>query len=282
MLPDVAFRYHDPPWTQHLLLVALVAAGFGLLWVPGFADAWAWLVLDVGDRWLITGGLMVLHTAIYWPVCLLFHWVDTTDTPAFVARHRIQPDKRKHPDLPTTLKVLVRNQFVILLLLGFGELLIRVRGWTAEVALPSAPRLALELVALGIISQVVFYVSHRFLHRKWWMRHVHRVHHEFRATTAWASEYAHPFEFVVGNFFALTVGPLILAPHLASMYLFTVLALTTILVHHSGYALPWASWAVPHDWHHYRFKELFGTTGLLDRLLGTDAEYRTLDDGDVR
>lgn len=280
----MAFRYADPPWTQHLLLGAMLALAFGLGSTEAAATAWAGLVGAFGDRWLLTGGLLVLHTAFFWPVCFAFHVVDTTDRPHFIAKHRIQQEKRKHPDLPTTVKVLLRNQFLLLppLLFLFGELLIALHGWTAEPVLPSAGRLALELVALGIVSQVVFYATHRFLHRKWWMRHVHRVHHEFRATTAFASEYAHPVEFAVGNVLTLTLGPLIFAPHLATMYLFSVLALTTILVHHSGYALPWAPWSVPHDWHHYRFKELFGTTGLIDRLLGTDAEYRTLEDGDVR
>jgi len=280
----MAFRYQDAPWSQHLLVGVMVLVGFGVGATDGFAAVWAALVSRVGERWLLAGGLLLLHTLVFWPLCLLFHRVDQTDRPQFIAKHRIQQEKRKHPDLATTLKVLVLNQFLILppLLLVFGEILIRVRGWSVEATLPSAPRFALELLGLGVMSQAVFYIGHRFLHRKWWMKRVHRVHHEFRASTAWASEYAHPFEFVVGNFLALTLGPLILAPHLASMYLFTVLAVITIIVHHSGYALPWAPWSVPHDWHHYRTKELFGSTGLLDRLLGTAPEFRTLKDGDVR
>ncbi len=279
----MSFRYRSRPVTHNALVAGLVLAAVGAGSTEPAAAAWSALVRSVPERALLTGGLMVLHTAIFWPVCLAFHYVDTHDRPAWIARHRIQPDKRKHPDLPTTVRVLLRNQFLILpvLLFGFGEVLLAM-GWRAEAELPTLPRLALELVALGVCSQVVFYAGHRFLHRKWWMRHVHRVHHEFRATTAFASEYAHPFEFVVGNFLALVAGPLIFHPHLATMYLFTVLALVTILVHHSGYALPWAPWSVPHDWHHYRFNELFGTTGFLDRLLGTDAEFRTLRDGEVR
>ena len=59
-------------------------------------------------------------------------------------------------------------------------------------------------------------------------------------------------------------------------------ALLNILVHHSGYALPWAPWSMPHDWHHYRVKELFGTTGFIDRMLGTSPEFETLEDGELR
>jgi sterol desaturase/sphingolipid hydroxylase (fatty acid hydroxylase superfamily) len=80
----------------------------------------------------------------------------------------------------------------------------------------------------------------------------------------------------------LAVGVLIFLPSAPAIGLFTVLALSTIIVHHSGYALPWAPYAAPHDWHHYRYVEMFGTTGLLDRLLGTSSEFVALKDGDER
>ena len=50
---------------------------------------------------------------------------------------------------------------------------------------------------------------------------------------------------------------------------------------HTGFAVPWLSWAVHHDWHHYKYTEAFGTYGVLDRLLGTDPEFRQLEDGEV-
>lgn len=278
----MAFRFRREPWTSNLLIAALIACAFAVGATDAFAELWARLVGSLSDRVLLAGGLMVLHTVLFWPIALAFHAVDSTDRPAWIARHRTQKTGRKHPDLPTTLKVLLRNQFLILplLLVSFTELILAL-GWTAEPELPTAWRLAGEVLFVGVSGQIVFYAAHRFLHRKWWMKRVHRIHHEFRSTTAFASEYAHPFEFVVGNFGALAAGPLLIQPHLASIYLYSTLALVTILVHHSGYALPWAPWSIPHDWHHYRFKEIFGTTGLIDRLLGTDAEFRTLEEGDI-
>ena len=70
---------------------------------------------------------------------------------------------------------------------------------------------------------------------------------------------------------------MLIGPHLATIYVFALVSVLTILVHHSGYALPWAPYSLPHDWHHYRVKELFGTTGFIDRLLGTDQEFRNLE-----
>lgn len=279
----MAWNYTREPPTQHLLVGSMVVGIFAIGSTAMAANLWAAWVGAVSDRVALTGGLMLLHTAVFWPVCLAFHVVDTTDRPQFIARYRIQTSKRKHPPLGKTIRLLLLNQFFFLplLLLAFGETLFW-RGWRPDPVLPTAGRLAFELVFQAVISVGVFYGTHWFLHRKWWMRHVHRVHHEFRTTTALASEYAHPVEFAIGNFLTMVGGALILAPHLVSMYLFALLGLMTILIHHCGYALPWAPWAVPHDWHHYRFKELFGTVGLLDRVFGTDEEFRTLEDGDVR
>jgi sterol desaturase/sphingolipid hydroxylase (fatty acid hydroxylase superfamily) len=261
------------------LVVGLVGVGS----TETFARGWAWMVTEIPPRVLLTGGFLVLHTTIFWPVALFFHRVDRTDRPRWVARHRIQSGRRREPPLAKTLAVLLRNQLLLLpvLLFTLGELL-RLRGWQPDPTLPSLAVLTVEVVGQGVIGTLLFYASHRVLHRTWWVKRVHRVHHEFRTTSALASEYAHPVEFVVANFGALALGALLLAPSLASMALFAVIGLTTILVHHSGYALPWAPWSMPHDWHHYRFVEMFGSTGAIDRILGTSPEYVELRDGDKR
>ncbi|MCA9687106.1 MAG: sterol desaturase family protein, partial [Myxococcales bacterium] len=240
-------------------------------------------VTTVSPRILVVGGLIALHTAVFWPLCLAFDHVDRSDRPEWIARHRIQRTMRKHPPLRKTIPVLLRNQFLILppLILALTELMLA-RGWHAEATLPSPGRLVFELAVQALCAEVIFYASHRFLHRKWWLKRVHHIHHEFRTTTAFASEYAHPVEFVFGNFLTLAGGALLLAPHLFSIYLFALLALLTFVIHHSGYALPWAPWSIPHDWHHFRARELFGVTGQSDALMGTDQEFRTLRDGDER
>ncbi|RME21496.1 MAG: fatty acid hydroxylase family protein [Deltaproteobacteria bacterium] len=211
-----------------------------------------------------------------------FHYVDVHDRPRWIARHRIQTGPPRRPPLPRTVRVLLVNQCILLppLLWGMAALL-QLRGWTPTPALPTLPRLLFDLAGLSACSIAVFYSTHRFLHRPWWMRRVHRRHHEFHTTTALASEYAHPVEFCVGNFLTLAAGVVLLTPSLASLYLYLVLAMLTVLFHHCGYALPWAPWSVHHDWHHHKVTEVFGTLGILDRLLGTDAKFRTLRDGEV-
>ena len=143
----MAFYYTRAPWTQHLLSGTLLLLAIALGATDAFAGAWFNVVQRLDGRVLLTGGLIGLHTLIYYPVCLAFHYVDTHDKPDFIARYRIQRSKRKHPDLPKTLRVLFRNQFLILpvLLLLLGEVLFW-RGWTVEAELPSLGRFLFELV----------------------------------------------------------------------------------------------------------------------------------------
>jgi methylsterol monooxygenase len=43
---------------------------------------------------------------------------------------------------------------------------------------------------------------------------------------------------------------------------------------HSGYNLPWNSYALQHDWHHYTHTENYGPIGFMDSLHGSDAAFK--------
>ncbi len=279
----MAFRYTRPPWSQHALTLGLVALALVAWSRPEVAAVWADITAHTSAPALFIGGLWALHQAVFWLVTAFFLVVDHTDRPGWVSRHRIQDGDVRRPPTRRVLRVLFINQFVLSpVMLALVYQCLVWRGWTLDARLPGPVTTLWQLAVMSALSVVFFYVSHRFLHRKWWMAKVHRVHHEFRSTTAWASEYAHPVEFVVGNFGTLAIGVVALAPSLPVIYLFTLVSMTVFLVHHAGYAIPWAPWSVHHDWHHFRYREAFGTTGLLDRWFSTDREFRTLRHGDVR
>ncbi|MCB9764783.1 MAG: sterol desaturase family protein [Alphaproteobacteria bacterium] len=279
----MAFRYTRPRLRHNLLTLILLAIMVAIGSTDAFAEAWRRLVTTLPEPALLIGGSLVLHLITFWGLAALYHVVDARDWPRFIAKHRIQDGPRRRPPTGRVLRVVLLNQLFWspMMLVGMTGALLA-RGWSASPELPGVGRLVLELAGLGACSVLVFYTTHRFLHRPWWMKHVHRVHHEFRTTGALASEYAHPFEFCVGNFLTLALGVVVLAPSLASIYAFTVLGIMTVVVHHGGYAIPWAPWPVHHDWHHHRFNEMFGTLGVLDRLLGTDGSFRSFTDGEVR
>ncbi len=272
----MAFTYTRAPYTQSISSLVLIASAAALFSWPTAEATWATLV-DTAPEWMLVSlGPYLIFQVVYWGMCGAFAYVDRHHRPAFIARHRIQSGKRRQPPWSRVWRNLALTQLVLspIMMLGLWGAL-HLRGWTLSPTLPTLGTTLLDLVGLSVCSVVWFYVSHRFLHRSWWMKHVHRVHHEFRTTSAIASIYAHPFEFVFANFLTLGLGVVLVAPSLPVIYLWTALSVHTVVAHHSGYAVPWLSWSVHHDWHHYRYKECFGTLGLLDRILGTDPEFRT-------
>jgi len=263
--------------------VGITALAMGAMMLGPVREAWTQMVAVVPEWVLILVVPIVLHHGLYWGVSGFFHRVDTTNRPTWVARHRIQDGKAKRPPLRRVLRNLAWNQLVfapLMMTLIWGGL--RLRGWAPSAAMPEPVEVAWQIVVLGLFSEAYFYFTHRLLHWKPLMKRFHKVHHEFRTSAAMASEYAHPVEFTVGNFGTLGLGVVLLAPSLPVIYLFTVVAILTILSHHCGYALPGMPAPAPHDWHHHRVVENFGTVGILDRLLDTDREYRTMKDGERR
>jgi sterol desaturase/sphingolipid hydroxylase (fatty acid hydroxylase superfamily) len=45
---------------------------------------------------------------------------------------------------------------------------------------------------------------------------------------------------------------------------------------HAGYAFPWMSYAVHHDWHHCYVNRSFSAIRLMDKLFGTDKAFDAL------
>jgi len=277
----MAFKYTRPPLTQGISSLILLAGGIGLMSVPGVAEGWAEVTRTVPEWVLVVVVPLLIHHVLFWAMAAAFHYVDKHDAPAFIARYRIQSGPPRQPSLRKALRNLAWNQLLfspLLMAMMWGAL--RLRGWTLVPDLPGPTTVVLQLGLMGAFAVCWFYASHRFLHRPWWMKRFHRIHHEFRTSTAMASEYAHPVEFIAGNFLTLAGGVILVAPSLPMLYLWELIALHTVIAHHSGYAVPWMSWSVHHDWHHYRYKECFGTLGVLDRLLGTEPEFRALKHGE--
>jgi len=58
------------------------------------------------------------------------------------------------------------------------------------------------------------------------------------------------------------------------MWLWFTLSILTTLSDHSGYHLPFFPSSEFHDFHHLKFNQCYGVTGVLDRLHGTDVMFR--------
>jgi len=279
----MAFTFTRKPVTESLSTLVLIGASLLLFHAPAVQALWSDAVTSAPEWILVAVIPYLLHQVVYWGMVGFFGYVDRHNKPAFIARYRIQSGKSKRPPRSRVWRNILFTQTVLspMMMLWLWGML-RLRGWTATDHMPGLFETLLQLAGLSVCAVIWFYTSHRFLHRPWWMKRVHRVHHEFRTTTAVASIYAHPAEFVFANFLTLGLGVILIAPTLPVLYLWTILSVHTVVAHHSGYAVPWMSWSVHHDWHHYRYKECFGTIGLLDTLFGTEKEFATFEHGETR
>jgi Delta7-sterol 5-desaturase len=126
-----------------------------------------------------------------------------------------------------------------------------------------------------------FYWTHRLMHRPWWFKIAHAVHHESRPPTAWAAMSFHPWEALTG---AVVIPALvfIIPIHVAAIGL--VLSIMTVMgiTNHMGWELfpkvmvngklgNWLITATHHQKHHDAYRGNYGLYfRFWDKMCGTD------------
>lgn len=270
-MDKTTYRWTPERLTHRLFPFFVVALWYGA-WLspPGRAVA-GWLVEALPAWSLLPLGLAAITVVLTWGTIALFHMVDVTGKPAWIARLKLQQPfaDPKRPSVGQAAFVILRNHALLVVGIAGTAGALHLRGWD-PLAGPSAWWIVLlQLVAMALLTEVLFFTGHRWLHTRWLYRHVHHVHHRFRAPTAWSAQYAHWFEYAIGNVVPLGLPMILVAPDLLTILCFGVLALLNTQLVHSGYQLPLAPWTVPHDLHHYRVTVNYGSLGLMDRLFGS-------------
>mmetsp|Transcript_8135 Transcript_8135/g.11723 ORF Transcript_8135/g.11723 Transcript_8135/m.11723 type:complete len:182 (+) Transcript_8135:281-826(+) len=121
----------------------------------------------------------------------------------------------------------------------------------------------------ALVAEAWFYGVHYLLHYSPWLyKHIHKVHHRFKAPTAMTCVYSHPLEFAIGSIFPIYLGPMLTNAHPKSCYLWFSMAILGTLKGHCGYRI--LGHADYHDEHHsFYLKNNYGGMSLSDYLLGT-------------
>ncbi|ELU05380.1 hypothetical protein CAPTEDRAFT_97775, partial [Capitella teleta] len=224
-------------------------------------------------------GAYVYFAVLFWGANIPLTIVDLTGRPAWVKKYKIQHGKNEPVDSQLFWRLiktvcfnsLVLNLIFIYPLYKIGEW----RGMSFDPEdTPAASWFLVELVVFAAVQEVMFYYSHRMLHHPSLYKRFHKKHHEWTAPIGLVSIYATPLEYLVGNSTSVYCGPLLMGSHVTSAWLWYALSFFVTTVHHSGYHLPFTPSPQFHDYHHMRFNWNFGTLGILDRIHGTDAQFR--------
>ena len=126
-----------------------------------------------------------------------------------------------------------------------------------------------------------FYWTHRLMHRPFWFKAAHSVHHESRPPTAWAAMSFHPWEALTGAF-VIPVLVFLIPVHIAALGL--VLAIMTLMgiTNHMGWEMfprfmvngilgNWLITATHHQRHHDAYRGNYGLYfRFWDKICGTD------------
>jgi Delta7-sterol 5-desaturase len=135
----------------------------------------------------------------------------------------------------------------------------------------------LSFFLLLFVHDTYFYWVHRLMHRPFWFRRIHLIHHRFRSPSPWAAFSFHPWEACIEA--AVFPVLIVLVPiHFAVLATWLVFMTVTSVFNHLGYELyprvlwGWLIGATHHDLHH---EEVRGNYGLYftwwDRKMGTES-----------
>lgn len=139
---------------------------------------------------------------------------------------------------------------------------------------PGVLTILMNIVVAYLVTDFMFYWAHRLLHHPWFYARIHKQHHTFIFSIGWAAEYAHPFEFIVGNILPVATGPILFKFHFFSMCVWLSVAIMGTTMGHSGLFFP-ISWSNGfHDFHHSHNVGVYGSMMHWDYLMGTDRAYR--------
>ena len=238
-------------------------------WLPTAAETFIRTVAKLGLRYGVAAGFLYLLFYV-WKRRAWFH-------------HKIQlktPESRQ-------LRHELTWSALTLLVFGVVSALVKVTGLRGQFLLyddiSTHGWLYYGLSVAGMIfwHDAYFYWTHRLLHTRWLLKHVHSVHHKSTDPTPWAAFSFHPVEAIIQTGFIYT-APLVIPLHPSVLVVVVLYQMFFNTLGHLGYEMYprayvrhpltfWNNTSTHHNLHHLRSNWNFGLYfNLWDRWMGTN------------
>jgi len=233
------------------------------------------------ERMLFAVSNTLIHNFVYWGFNLLMYLAYVNN---WWQKYKIQTNK--WPDRGTVmhcLKLLAFNH-IVLLPISFYYIfpIFKYFGLHFETPFPSIFEIIWQFAVFIIVNDTAFYWSHRMLHIPVLYKTIHKRHHQFAVSIGIAAEYAHPVEQIFSNSIPTILGPVLVGPHIVTLWLWFFFRIWETVDAHSGYEFPITpfNW-IPffggpdrHDFHHSNNTGNFGAFFIFwDTVMGTDRNY---------
>lgn len=275
------FKYTPPKFTNNILFFSLLGVFLWFINTSG-QQTWNWLTAQMSIEFIVIVLGFLFYLLVFWGFGIPYLLLDKYRRPYALYKHKIQdiPDERRSKVVKTPLKKAIRqvliNQFLGTLPFLAGLCYIMVWRGYADVKVPVWWIALLQLGFMMLMEDLLFFTAHYIMHQKYFFKKYHRIHHEYRESIAIATHYVHYVEHIVGNLIPVFAGAFILMVHPFVLLFWILIVVMNALHTHSGYAFPWMSYSVHHDWHHYHVNGSFSAIGLMDQLFGTDKAFNKL------
>jgi len=130
--------------------------------------------------------------------------------------------------------------------------------------------IVVKFILSYFVTEIWFYHVHLLIHHPQLYSQIHKMHHfkPMNKPYALTGLYCTPYEAIVLNVFATSLGPVIFQIPSPYLYLWYILVSLNSVSSHSGVTIPYLI-EESHDLHHLYYDRFYGLSVYLDWLYGT-------------